>query len=467
MNTVETVEIRSPFDQKLVGKIDETTKEEFEQALESAYDTFHETMKKMPAHERADILRKTADILESRVDKFVEILAKEAGKPIKTAKKEVERSMQVLRFAADEAKTKQGELISMDSAIGGEQRMGMVKNVPLGVVAAITPFNFPLNLVLHKLAPAFAAGNTVVLKPAEKTPYTAIMLADCFAEAGLPDGALHIVIGPGKEIGDPLVTDDRVSKVTFTGSVKVGKHIREKVGLKKITLELGSNSPNIVFADADLDQAAESLVQGAFAYAGQVCISVQRIYVQQSVYEEFLKKAKHFTEQLKLGDPLNENTDVGPMITEEDAKRAQEWVREAEKQGATILTGGKRDGTLLEPTILTDVKHDMKVVCEEIFGPVVSVIPFEQEDEAVRMANDTKFGLQAGVFAKDIDRAMRIADELVTGGVWINETSAYRQDNYPYGGVKDSGLGKEGIQYAVDDMVDKKFIGINLSSKDK
>jgi acyl-CoA reductase-like NAD-dependent aldehyde dehydrogenase len=465
MNHVETVEIRNPFNQKLVGKIDETTEAELDEALQSAYDTFHQTMKKMPAHERANILRKTAEILESKADKFVDMLAKEAGKPIKTAKKEVQRALQILNFAADEAKTKEGELISMDSAVGGEQRMGMVKNVPLGVVAAITPFNFPLNLVLHKLAPAFAAGNTVVLKPAEKTTYCSIMLAECFAEAGLPEGALHIVIGPGSEIGDPLVTDSRVSKVTFTGSVKVGKMIREKIGLKKVTLELGSNSPNIVFADADIDQAAKSLVQGSFAFAGQVCISVQRIYVQQSVYEEFLEKAKKYTEKLKLGDPLNENTDVGPMITEDDAERVQEWVQEAEKQGAKVLTGGKRDGALMEPTILINVKHDMKVICEEIFGPVVSIIPFEKEEEAIRMANDSEFGLQAGVFTQDINRAMRLADELETGGVWINETSAYRQDNYPYGGVKQSGLGKEGIKYAVDDMVDKKFIGINLSNK--
>lgn len=350
----------------------------------------------------------------------------------------------------------------MDAAVGGENRIGMVRRLPIGVVSAITPFNFPLNLALHKLAPAFAAGNTVVLKPAGKTPLSAFMLVKLFEEAGLPKGALNLVIGNGSEVGDILVTDSRVSKITFTGSPAVGIDLRQKAGLKKVTLELGSNSPNIIFEDGDVKAAAAGLVRGAFAFSGQVCISAQRIYVQKGVYQEFLDQYVSAVKALTLGDPADESTDIGPMISEKEANRAHSWIQEAVKAGARLATGGNREGTLLEPTILVDVKPDMKVVCEETFAPIVSVIPFETEEEVIEMANDSMFGLQAGVFTSDINRAMRVAEGLETGGVWINETSTYRQDNYPYGGVKLSGVGKEGVKYAIDDMTEIKFIGIKL-----
>lgn len=456
------MEVTSPFNGEVVGKANLASQKDAERAIESAHRVFHETMKKMPAYRRADILRKTADLLEERTEKFARILALEAGKPIRDGRGEVGRAVQVLRFAADEAKKIEGELVPMDAAIGGENRIGMVRRYPIGVISAITPFNFPLNLALHKLAPAFAAGNTVVLKPAGKTPISSYMLVKLFEEAGLPEGALNLIIGNGSEVGDILVTDSRISKVTFTGSPSVGINLRKKAGMKKVTLELGSNSPNIIFNDGDVNAAALGLVRGAFAYSGQICISAQRIYVQKKVYQTFLDQYLPLVNKLVLGNPMEETTDIGPMISEMEAIRAYEWINEAVKAGAKIATGGNREGTLLEPTVLINVTPDMKVVCEETFAPIVSVIPFETEEEVIAMANDSVFGLQAGVFTSDINRAMRVAEALETGGVWINETSTYRQDNYPYGGVKLSGVGKEGVKYAIEDMTEIKFVGIKL-----
>lgn len=462
INKDKIMEVISPFNGEVIGKVHLASKEDTEFAIETAYKVFHETMKKLPAYRRSTILHKTADLLEERTEAFVRVLALEAGKPIRDGRAEVDRAVQVLRFAADEAKKIEGELVPMDAAIGGENRIGMVRRYPIGVVSAITPFNFPLNLALHKLAPAFAAGNTVVLKPAGKTPLSSYMLVNLFDEAGLPEGALNLVIGNGSEVGDVLVTDPRINKITFTGSPAVGINLRKEAGLKKVTLELGSNSPNIIFNDGDLNLATAGLVRGAFAYAGQVCISAQRIYVQREAYQTFLKQYVSLIEKLVLGDPLQEATDIGPMISEQEAIRAEEWIQEAVKLGAKVITGGKRNGTLIEPTVLVNVTPNMKVVCEETFAPIVSVIPFDTEEEVIAMANDSMYGLQVGVFTSDINRAMRLADSLETGGVWINETSTYRQDNYPYGGVKLSGIGKEGVKYAMHDMTDIKFVGIKL-----
>jgi len=455
-------EVRNPYNGEVVGKIEYVTDGELDRAIATAERVFRETMRHMPAHQRAAILRKTADLLEERTEEFARTLVLEAGKPIRDARVEVGRAVQVIRFASDEAKTLGGELVPMDAAVGGENRIGMVLRYPVGVVAAITPFNFPLNLVLHKLAPAFAAGNTVVLKPADKTPLSSIALARLFEEAGLPNGALNVVLGRGSRIGEPLVSDPRIAKVSFTGSVPIGLQIRKWTGLKKLTLELGSNSPNLIFDDADLETAIAGLVRGAFAFSGQACISVQRIYVQSSVYDDFLVQYVKRVIQLQAGDPMLETTDIGPMISEDEAKRAESWVLEAQNEGAVVLTGGRRKGAIMEPTVLANVKSDMKVICQEVFAPIVSVIPFDTEEEAVRMANDSDFGLQAGVFTNNINRALRLADQLVTGGVWINEISTYRQDNHPYGGVKLSGIGKEGVKYAIQDMMESKFIGIKV-----
>lgn len=457
-----TQDVVSPYDGRVVGRVDYANENDLEEALAAAERVYREKMRKMPAHERAAILRKAADLLEERQESFARMLVAEAGKPIRDARAEVMRAVQVIRFASDEAKTLTGSMVPMDAAIGGENRIGIVRRVPIGVIAAITPFNFPLNLVLHKLAPAVAAGNTVVLKPADKTPLSSFMLAKLFAEAGLPDGALNVVYGRGSVLGKPLCTDPRVAKVTFTGSVPIGLQIREWTGLKKVTLELGSNSPNILFDDCDLDAAIAGLVKGAFAFSGQACISVQRIYVHSSIYQTFVDRYVPEVQKLVTGDPALETTDIGPMINEGEAIRAESWVREAEQQGAKVLTGGRRNGTMMEPTVLVDVSPEMKVVCQEVFAPIVSIIPFNTEEEVIALANDSEFGLQAGVFTNDINRALRVAEALETGGVWINEISTYRQDNHPYGGVKLSGIGKEGVKYAIEDMTDTRFLGIKL-----
>ncbi|TBL76140.1 aldehyde dehydrogenase family protein [Paenibacillus thalictri] len=456
------MEVRSPYNQHLIGYIETASPDDVNEAVASAHRVFHDVMKSMPAYRRADILRKTADLVEQSADEFVRLLALEAGKPLREGRAEVARGVQVLRFAAEGAKNIGGEQIPLDSAIGGEGRWGLTKRYPLGVVAAITPFNFPLNLVLHKVAPALAAGNTVVLKPAEKTPFTPVLLYKLLEQAGLPQGALQILMGPGTDIVEPLVTDPRVKKVTFTGSSAVGWRIKEMAKSSKVTLELGSNAPNLIFDDADLDAAAASIVKGGFVYAGQACVSVQRVYVQQNAYQPLLDKLLAEVGKLKVGDPEDPATDVGPMITGVAAERAESWVREAVAQGARAVAGGKRNGTLFEPTVLVDVRHEMKVVCQEVFAPIVCLLPFQTEAEAVAYANDSEFGLQAGVFTSDLNRALRIADVLETGGVWINEVSLLRYDHIPYGGVKRSGIGKEGVKYAIEDMTELKFIGIRL-----
>ncbi|WP_338788442.1 aldehyde dehydrogenase family protein [Metabacillus sp. FJAT-53654] len=462
----DTLEVKNPFNQKNVAELALAKKADLDEAVTNSFETFHSTMKKMPAHQRGEILRNAADLLEENAEDFAQTIVQEAGKPIKYSRDEIARSVQVIRFASELAKNITGEVIPMDAAIGGENRMGLIKRIPLGVVGAITPFNFPLNLSLHKIAPAIAAGNTIVFKPAEKTPVSAYKLVKLFQQAGLPDGVLNLLMGTGEEIGSPLVTHEKVHKITFTGSLPVGRKIRETAGFKKVTLELGSNSPNIIFEDGNIQRAVTELVKGAFAFSGQVCISAQRIYVQKSIYGRFLEQFIKETKALTIGDPTKEETDIGPMIKEEEAKRAKLWIDDAVNNGAKIEVGGTRNGAILSPTIMTNVEHTMKIVSEEVFAPIVSVIPFDNEDEVIRVANDSIYGLQAGVFTKDIDRAMRVADQLEMGGVWINEISTYRQDNHPYGGVKQSGIGKEGIKYAIEDMTEMKFIGMKLMPKD-
>ncbi|MGD6968363.1 aldehyde dehydrogenase family protein [Rossellomorea vietnamensis] len=457
-----TYPLRSPFDGELLANISMADEQDVGQAIEGAQSAF-EIMSKMPAYKRAEILSKVSDILRSRKEEMAQVIAKEAGKPIRTARGEIDRTVVTYQLAAEEAKRIYGETIPMDAAPGGENRLGFTWREPLGVVTAISPFNFPFNLVAHKLGPAFAAGNTVVLKPAEQTPLSAFYIAEIFKEAGLPEGALSVVTGSGKELSDALITDERVKKVTFTGSAAVGKLIKEKAGLRKVTLELGSNSGLIVEPDVPVDKIVQRCVDGAFGFAGQVCISLQRIYVHQSIYQEFSEQFIEKAKGLKTGDPLNEMTDISAMISREEAERIESWIGDAVDQGASVGLGGTRKGSVFTPTVMLDVTNDMSVSCQETFAPVVSIVPYENLDDAIDMVNDSVYGLNVAIYTQDINNAMKAAKELQAGGVIINDIPTFRLDHMPYGGVKESGYGREGIKYAVEEMTELKFVTIKTT----
>ncbi|MGB8658414.1 MAG: aldehyde dehydrogenase family protein [Candidatus Zixiibacteriota bacterium] len=455
------LDVTNKYTKEVVGRVPLTDREVFEEAVQSAQQGFS-LMSSMPAYQRSLILERTSQKLEQRKDEIARIIAMEAGKAWKHAKAEVERSIQTFKFASEEAKSIHGETVPMDAAIGSEKRIGFYLRFPVGIVGAISPFNFPLNLVAHKVAPAIAAGCSVILKPASTTPLTSLELGEIMMEAGLPDGALNIVIGSGGTVGNWLVTDSRVAMITFTGSPPVGRDIKEKSGLKKVTLELGSNSACIVDESADLDLAIPRCIVGSFSYAGQICISVQRIYIHRRILDEFTRRFLDGTGKLKLGDPLDPETDVGPMITKEDAKRTEEWVAGAVSGGAKILIGGKREGNFYYPTVLTNVKPEMKVMALEIFAPVVCFVPFDDFSDAVRMADDSIYGLQAGVFTSDIERAFQAIKGIRVGGVIVNDVPTYRADQMPYGGVKESGIGREGLKFAIEEMTDIKMVVFNL-----
>lgn len=426
-------------------------------AAASAFETFRET----PAHERAAILRRVAGIIAQRKEEAARIIATEAAKPITAARGEINRTIQTYELSAEAAKNLYGELIPMDAVPRGENHVAYSVRKPLGVVSAITPFNFPFNLVAHKVGPAIAAGNTIVLKPAEQTPMSALFLADVFREAGLYRGVLHIVPGSGRELSEVLTTHPKVKFITFTGSPRVGKLIREQAGLSKVTLELGSNAPLIVdegFGGDDLDKIVTQSVFGAFAYNGQVCISIQRIYVHDSVYETFLQKFVGKAKELVIGSPFNEETNISALINETAAIRLRSWLDNALSKGAVALCGGTFDRNIMHPTVLTNVPVDTELNCEEAFGPIVTITPFHTWDEAISMANHSKYGLNAGVFTKDVERAFVAAERLESGGVLINEIPTFRVDHMPYGGIKLSGSGREGVKYAVEEMMETKFV---------
>lgn len=459
---IEATEYRplhSPYDAKEIAEIAYANEEEVNMAIVAAEET-KGTMRKMPLHERAAILERLSDLIEENKEECAQLIAKESAKPIKTARGEVARTITTYKFAAEEAKRIQGEAIPMDAAPGGEHRVAYTVREPLGVIAAITPFNFPMNLVAHKVGPAIAAGNTIVLKPASQTPLSSLFLAELLEKAGLPKGAFNIVTGSGRTVGSQLVEDERVKAVTFTGSPEVGTQIRKMAGLKKVTLELGSNSALIVDKDTDLDEVMDRIVTGAFSFSGQVCISIQRIYVHEDISETFVNKLAEKTEQLKLGDPLSEDTDLSSLISEEDVERVLTWIKEAVEQGAKLITGGKLEGTIVEPTILTNVDTSSKVSCQEAFAPLVIVNSFKTLKDALKMVNDSDYGLQAGIYTKDINRALEAADELEVGGVLINDIPTFRVDHMPYGGVKKSGMGREGLKYAIEEMTEIKLISI-------
>jgi acyl-CoA reductase-like NAD-dependent aldehyde dehydrogenase len=454
-------EVKNKYDGSVLGTIPLAEAADVDQAIAAAQQAFP-TMAAMPAYQRADILGKAVDLLKRRREEIARTIAAEAGKALKFARIEADRGIQTFTFAAEEAKRIHGETVPLDATPAGATHMGFYLRVPVGVVVAISPFNFPLNLAAHKVAPALAAGNTVVLKPATATPLTAVILGEILQEAGLPAGALNVIFGDGRTVGDQLVADPRPAKVTFTGSPPVGRHIMSRAGLKKVTLELGNSSPTIVDADADLSIAVPKCVVGSFYNSGQVCLSVQRIYVHRAIAEAFTERFVRATEALKVGDPLDEECDVGPMIDEGEAIRAEAWIEEAVAGGAKVLCGGKREGAVLHPTVLTDVTQAMKVVCAEIFAPVVSILPFDDFDDALRMANDTIYGLQAGVFTRDVQKAWRAIRRLEFGGVIINDVPTFRADHMPYGGVKESGIGREGVRHAIEEMTHVKMVAFQV-----
>jgi acyl-CoA reductase-like NAD-dependent aldehyde dehydrogenase len=450
----------SPYSGKVIAEIPTATVEEVDLALTAAYQA-RKSMAAMPSHQRAMILEKLANLLENRSDEAAEIIAMEAAKPLTTAKGEVARTIQTYKFAAEEAKRIHGETLPVDAAPGGEGRIAYTVREPIGVIGSITPFNFPMNLVAHKVGPALASGNTVVLKPAEQTPLSAFFLAELLQEAGLPAGALNVVTGKGSIIGEKLVTDERVQKISFTGSPAVGIGIRNKAGLKRVTLELGSNSAVIVDKGVNIDKIISRCVSGAFAFQGQVCISLQRVYVHEELYEAFVEKFIKATKELKIGDPLDPLTDISALISSFDVERTLDWIQEAEQSGATVALGGTAVGNILHPTVLLGVDSNVKVSCQEVFAPIVLINKFKSVDEAIELVNDSRYGLQAGIYTENIHTALDAVERLHVGGVIINDIPTFRLDHMPYGGVKESGVGREGIKYAIEEMTEQKLVVFN------
>lgn len=423
-------------------------------------DTMAPVMAKMPSHERSAILSGVSRQLEERLDEAAGLLALEAAKPLNTAKVEIQRTVQTYRFAAEAAGQVTGEMIPMDAAPGGVGKLAFTVREPLGVIGAICPFNFPFNLVAHKIGPAIAAGNTVVLKPAGQTPLSAHFIAQLFDNAGLPKGALNVITGTGRVIGNALITHDRVKMITFTGSPPVGKEIRNKAGLKRVTLELGSNSAVILDKGIDIKAIAPRCVTAAFSFQGQVCISLQRIYVHKDLYDDFVKEFVKLTQQLKGGDPSLPGFDYSAVISPADADRIQNWLAEARQAGADIITGGERTGNMISPAVVINAPPGIRVSCQEVFGPVAVIYPFEDMDEAIARVNDSVFGLQAGIFTPFVNHALDAAKKLQVGGVMVNEVPTFRVDQMPYGGVKESGMGREGLKYAIEEMTEMKLISL-------
>jgi glyceraldehyde-3-phosphate dehydrogenase (NADP+) len=453
----ETINVIDPFDNSLIDVVPKASEKDTLKAVESAKRGF-EIIRKMTVFERANILNKTADYVENNKEDFARTIAREGSKTIKEARKEANRCVNTLRISAEESKRILGETIPFDSFPGGESRIGYYYRMPIGIVLAITPFNDPLNLVAHKLGPAFAAGNSVILKPATVTPLSALKLAEAFLASGLPAECLQVITGNGGEIGPVLVKSDAVRMISFTGGLEAGKEITKIAGIKKIGMELGSNSPVIVWNDADLQMAVESCVSGAFWAAGQNCIGVQRIYIHHEIYKEFKKKFVELTKKYKIGNKFFEDCDMGPMITESEAIRVESWVKEAVKLGATCLCGGKRKGAIMEPTVLENVPENAKIHKDEVFGPAVNLYPVKTIEEAIEKSNSLPFGLHAAVFTTNINTALKVSYELECGGVMINDSTDYRLDSMPFGGIKNSGLGREGIKFSLQEMTEPKTI---------
>ena len=457
----ERIDVLNPYDGSVVDTVPRAEASDIDRALATAV-RGAEIMRKLTGYERYKILHKAADLINERAESFAETITLEGGKVKAEALIEVERAAEIIYLSAEEAKRLGSEVIPLDGAPGVTGKFGFTIRVPCGIVAAISPFNFPLHLVCHKIGPGIAAGNAVVLKPATDTPLSGLRVVEVMLEAGCPPEALQCLTGSGAEIGDALVSDPRVRKITFTGSRDVGEHICRTAGLKKVTMELGSNSPVIIMPDADMNKVTTALASTGYAHAGQVCISTQRVYANREIYGDFLDAFADSVKGITTGDPRQEGVKMGPMIRESDAIRVEEWVQEAVADGARLVAGGQRNGTLMAPTLLADVKPEMRISCDEVFGPAVGVTPVGDIDEAIAQANSTNYGLSTAIFTENLDWAMKFALEAEAGNIHINWGTQWRADLMPYGGLKDSGMGKEGPKYAVEEMTETKMVVFHL-----
>jgi len=453
-------EIKSPYDKSAVGEVHFAEKKQVEEALTAA-DTAFKKIKKLSSHERSEVLDKISSEIQKRKEELAKSITLQGGKTINSSRVEVDRAINTFRIASEEAKRIEGEILPLDLIPQTEKRWGLIRRFPIGVISGISPFNFPLNLVAHKVAPALASGNTIVLKPSSQVPITSLILGDIINETDYPEGGMN-VIPSGYEAAEILLTDDRVKMVTFTGSPSVGWELKKKAFQKKVTLELGGNAALVVEPDADLDLALPRSILGSFSYAGQICISIQRIFLHEKIYDRFMAGFTERIKNLKMGDPLKEETDIGPMINEPAAKQAEEWVEEAVEKGARLVCGGKRDGVMFEPTVLENVKPELRISWLEAFAPVVVIYPYKEFEEALKGVNYSIYGLQAGIFTKDLHKAFEAFEVLDVGGVIINDIPTFRIDHMPYGGVKQSGFGREGLRYAIEEMTEIKLMALNL-----
>jgi len=456
----ETIDVLNPFDGSVIDTVPRGDASDVDTAIASA-ERGAEAMAALSGYERYTILHRAAEIMEERLEDLGRTITLEEGKVIAEGRGEAARAQETMTLSAEEAKRLGGEVVPLDGASNGAGKFGFTLRVPCGVVAAVTPFNFPLNLVCHKVGPGLAAGNAVIVKPATDTPLSALKLVEILLEAGLPEEAIQCVTGSGSSIGDSLCGDPRIRKISFTGSKEVGEHICSVAGLKKVTMELGSNAPLIVMEDADIDRVADATAVTGFANAGQVCISTQRVLASEKIYGDFIDALTPRVEALITGNPIEESVKVGPMIREPDAERVNDWIDEAVGGGARVVTGGAREGHMHQPTLVADVDPDMKISCDELFGPAVGVTKFSDIDAAIEMANRTNYGLSAAVFTQNIDWAMAFAHRVQSGSIHVNWGTVWRADLMPYGGLKDSGMGKEGPKYAVEEMTEMKMVVIH------
>ena len=457
----DVMEVRFPYDGSAVDAVSMAGAADMDDAMAAALKGF-EITRGLPSHRRSEILENMARLLRERFDEVVDAMIMEGGKNRKTAVGETSRALETLKVSGEEARRIGGEVFSIDWTAAGENRQGFTRRRPIGTVLGITPFNYPVNLACHKIGPAIAAGNPIIIKPAEKTPLSSLILAEIVLDAGYPPEAFSVLNawGPDTEM---MAADPRVAMISFTGSSAVGWMLKNKSGQKKIALELGGNAGMIVHDDADLELAAAEAAAGGFANAGQNCISVQRVLIQRDVFEDFTDRFVERVKRLKVGDPRDPDVDIGPMISIRDAERAESWVEEARRAGASVLVGGEREGTMFPPTVMTDTSPEMRVNCEEVFAPVVTVSPYDSWDDAVATVNDTPYGLQAGVFTRDVKLIMDAWERIDVGGLQVNSASTFRVDHMPYGGIKASGYGREGIKYAIEDMTELRLMVLNLS----